>query len=908
MKKSFLIQITGRVIFAFAILLVAMPDAMAQKLGEDILGKVHYRSIGPTRQGGRYIDFAVVDDHPEVFYAALASGGVWKTDNNGQSFTSIFDDAGAISVGDIAADPNNADIIWVGTGEANNSRTAYYGDGIYKSTDGGESWKNMGLKNSQHIGRILINPDNTDIVWVAAEGPLYSNNEECGVYKTTDGGQTWEKVLSVMRDDKHIGVVDLVMEPGNPDVLYAAAYDKERTAWTFNAGGPGSAIYKTTDGGLNWEKLGGGLPDGVIGRIGIDVSPSNPNIVYANVENCNVEGMKFKERWKLMQEGQPLGRRQSEIGDEVYRSDDHGKTWTKAGDNVGGGPAYYYQQVRIDPTDPDHVYILGQGMWETKNGGQEWGTPFRFGGDNHAMWINPENPKHLLLGYDHGMGITYDGGENWYHPDFKDVGQFVAVGFDYRYPYHIYGGMQDNGSAGGPSTKKDGGPIRLEDWIRVGGGDGMYNEVDPDDWRIVYNESQFGPITRWNVETGESKGIRYDDMDRWSWNSPIVVSSHNSNVIYHAGNKVVRSANRGESWVEISPDLTSADEQKIAGTGNIQFCTIVTLAESPVNSRVLWAGTDDGKVWVTQNGGEEWTEVTANIPGHPAYWTSRVEASYMDAGKAYVSVTGYREDDFRPFVWKTEDYGTSWESISNGLPDAPVCVIREHPGNENLLFVGTTKQVHVSIDGGKTWSDLRNNMPYVAVEDLKIHPRENDIILGTHGRSIWVADISYLVELNKDCLNKDFHLFRPEDKVLYESQGPSYNSASSNFNGESEERGTPFTFYLNPEMVDKNVKLEVYDHRGKMIHEKELEAGKGINISSWNQQKRIRKRTEEELQRMERQLERWARYLSEEELAERKADMIWVTGPAEPGRYTVVLTTSSGNESREFDLVEDHWK
>ena len=303
MKKSFPIRILGRALFALVIGLLIIPESLAQKLGEEILGKVHYRSIGPTRQGGRYVDFAVAEDQPSVFYAALASGGVWKTVNNGQTFTSIFDDAGAISVGDIAVDPTDVNVLWVGTGEANNSRTAYYGDGIYKTIDGGETWKNMGLKMSQHIGRIIIHPENTDIVWVAAEGPLYSNNEECGVYKTTDGGNSWEKVLSAKRGKKHIGVVDLVMEPGNPDVLYAATYDKERRPWTFNAGGPESAIYKTTDGGANWEKLGGGLPEGVIGRIGVDVSVSNPNIVYANVENCNVEGMKFKERWKLMKEG-----------------------------------------------------------------------------------------------------------------------------------------------------------------------------------------------------------------------------------------------------------------------------------------------------------------------------------------------------------------------------------------------------------------------------------------------------------------------------------------------------------------------------------------------------------------------------------------------------------------------------
>lgn len=608
-----------------------------------------------------------------------------------------------------------------------------------------------------------------------------------------------------------------------------------------------------------------------------------------------------------MKEGQPLGRRQVEIGDEVYRSDDYGKTWTKVGDNIGGGPAYYYQQVRINPTNPDHVYIIGVRMWETKNGGEEWGSPFRFGGDNHAMWINPKNSDHLILGYDHGMGISYDAGKNWFHPDFKDVGQFVAVGFDYRYPYYVYGGMQDNGSAGGPNTGVNGRSIGLEDWMRVGGGDGMYNEVDPNDWRILYNESQFGPISRRNLETGESKSIRYGEMDRWAWNAPIVVSSHNSNVIYHAGNKVVRSNNRGESWTEISPDLTSNDESKIAGTGNIQYCTIVTMAESPVNSGVLWVGTDDGKVWCTKDGGDEWAELTANIPGHPGYWVSRVEASYEDAAKAYVTVTGYREDDFRAFVWKTEDYGASWTSLSEGLPDAPLCVIREHPRNDKLLFVGSTKQIHVSFDGGNTWNDLRNNMPYVAVEDLKIHPRENDLIAGTHGRSIWVADISYLEEICACKLKADYHLFRPENKVLYERYDPR-SSSSLNFDGESEKPGTPLRFLINPDLSDKNVKLEIMDERNKVIFVNEMEADNGVNEVLWNQDKRIRKRTEEELERMERQLERYAQYLSAEELEARKAGMDWVTGPAGAGRYKVVLTVGEQNSSQEFELLKDHWK
>ncbi|MEZ5001323.1 MAG: hypothetical protein R2727_12155 [Bacteroidales bacterium] len=460
-RLKFLVQL----FMVAAIIVFTAGTGDSQTPGESVLGKVHYRPVGPTRQGGRSIDFAVVEKNPTTFYAALASGGLWKTENNGISFKSLFDDAGPISIGDIAVDQNNPDIVWVGTGEANNSRTAYYGDGIYKSVDGGKSWTNVGLAESHHVGRIIIHPTNSDIVWVASEGPLYSEGGDRGIFKTTNGGKSWKKVLSVTDHGKEIGFVDLAIDPSNPDILYAAAYDKVRRPWTFNAGGPGSGIYKSINSGADWTKLEGGLPVGMLGRIGLAVAPSSPAIVYANIENNNIDGVTDEERYNQLLNGIPP--KGNEKGDEMYRSDDYGVTWRKIspdGTDVGGGPAYYYQQVIVDPVDPDHLYVLGVRVWETVDGGKEWRQPFRFGGDNHALWIDPSNPKHMMLGYDHGMGITYDSGENWYHPDYKDVGQTVAVGFDMDYPYNIYTGMQDNGSAKGPSTLRSGGAITLEKW------------------------------------------------------------------------------------------------------------------------------------------------------------------------------------------------------------------------------------------------------------------------------------------------------------------------------------------------------------------------------------------------------------------------------------------------------------
>jgi photosystem II stability/assembly factor-like uncharacterized protein len=888
----------------------------AQVLPQDILDGIHYRSIGSTRQSGRFVDFAVYEKNPATFYAALASGGLWKSVNNGISFKPVFDEAGAISIGDIAIDPRNPDVVWVGTGEANNSRTAYYGDGIYKSTDGGSTWNFMGLKNSQHIGRIVVHPKNPDIVWVAAEGPLYSSKGDRGVFKSTDGGKTWKQVLSVVVDNREIGVVDLVMDPGNPNILLATAYDKERKPWTFNAGGPGSGIYKSTNGGNTWTKLAGGLPDGILGRIGVDISASNPKVMYANIENCNIEGLSTAERWEMMRNGFGPKEGQEEKGDEVYRSNDGGKSWKKVspdGQSIGGGPAYYYQQVRIDPTDPEHVYIIGISVWETTNGGTDWGNAFRFGGDNHAMWIDPQDPKHMLLGYDHGMGITYDAGANWYHPDFLPVGQFVAVSYDFNYPYNVYGGLQDNGSVMGPSTGKGSSPIVLEDWKSTGGGDGMYNVVEPQNSRWLYNESQNGAISRTDLLTGESEGIRYDKMDRWAWSAPIVASSHRAGTVYHAGNKVVKSTNRGGSWTEISPDLTRNDSTLTHGTGNIQYCTIVTLEESYLEAGVLWVGTDDGKVWVTKNDGKDWTDVTENITGHPGYWISRVEPSHFASGTAYVTITGYRHDDFRPFVFKTEDYGKTWKSIASNLPDEPVCVIREHFRNPNLLFVGTTRQVWVSIDGGANWSPLRGNMPFVACEDLKIQPRENDLIVGTHGRSIWIADISWLEQLSEQKLASGFILFKPGNKVQWQRESGN-NTASSNYAGESDPPGVPVRFCLKDSVSD--VEIAVFEGE-RLIYQEKVDGKPGMNLAYWNYQERVRPYTQEEKDEMQKQMQRMrgARGGRGGRMGgfggrfgrSRGGDSDYLNTQAGPGEYLLKVSAGGETQSAAFEVIRDSW-
>jgi photosystem II stability/assembly factor-like uncharacterized protein len=888
--------------------LFTMPfEAAAQALDESLLKNFKYRSIGPTRQSGRFVDFAVPSQQPYTFYAATGSGGLWKTTNMGQTFEPIFDYEKVFSIGDIAVAPSDPNILWVGTGEANNSRSTYWGDGVYKSVDAGKTWKNMGLKESHHIGRIVIDPKNPDILYVAALGHLYSENPERGLYKTTDGGKTWKKVLDVVVRNKNIGVVDVAMDPTNNSVLYACTFDKVRKPYTYNLGGPGSGIYKTTDAGETWTKLGGGLPGGMLGRIGIDIYLRNPNILYATVENANKKGMSDEEREKeLLEDKSSRGM----IGGEIYRSDDAGKTWKKANPEdqpIGGGPAYYYGQIIIDPHDDKVVHVLSAASWGTKDAGKTWQRrPLRFGGDDHALWINPKDSNHMLLGYDHGMGVTFDGGKNWYHPDFLSLAQFYAVGFDMSYPYRVAGGLQDNGSHMGPSTKRGGGPITLEDWQSVGGGDGMYNEFDWKTNRYLYNESQFGPLSRRDLKTGEVKSIAYSRVDRkmrWNWNSPILVSAHNSDVIYHCGNKVVKSSFRGETWEVISPDLTTNDPKKLTtgkgGDGNIQYCTITTFDESPLVAGVLWVGTDDGVVQVTKDDGENWTNVSANIKGNPGYWVSRVEASNHDVGTAYISYTGMRRDDFRAFVYKTTDFGQTWTSIASNLPDEPINVIREDHKNQNLLFVGTDFAVYVSIDGGKNWTKMKNNMPTQPVHDLKIHPRENDLIVATHGRGIYITDITPLQALTAKVLEKDIALFSIESKVKWVNPRR-MNSSSSNFAGESEPNGIVINYYLK-NAVKEDVKVQVF--KGNMlISEVKGEGDAGINNVLWNMMQR-KELSEREKQQMRARAKRFAAYgmrMTEEQ-------MNYSFSPVNPGEYAFILVVGDKKFKKFGSILEDHW-
>ena len=835
----------------------AQSGAQGSSPQAEVFGDIRFREIGPTRQGGRYVDYAVVESDPRIFYAATATGGLWKTVNHGTTFTSVFDNQPDFALGAVALAQSRPDTVYLGTGEANNSRSTYDGNGVYKSTDGGKTWTKSGLPDAGRIGRIVVHPKNPDIVFVAASGRLYSQNPERGVYRSTDGGKSWTKTLDHQVDGREIGAIDIAMDPSNPNHLYAATYDKVRRPWTFGEGGPGSALWKSTDGGSSWRQLTKGLPTGMIGRIGISIARSQPKTVYAVVENANARDPKVspEERRKRLAEGFGDG----SIGDELYRSDDAGATWRKVspleapgqaegegqsgqrgrGGWTGGNPPYWYGQIRVDPNDPDHVYLLSVAVTHTTDGGKTWSRPFNFGGDHHAMWINPADSEHIIAGHDHGMGVTFDGGETWLAPDHLPLAQFYAIGYDMERPYNVYGGMQDNGSARGPSTMKNGSSIPFEAWYRVGGGDGMYNVVDPKDSRWLYNESQFGNIQRMDQSTGQSRSIRYsrpqgEESLRWNWMSPILLSPHNPEIVYHGANVLLRSSNRGDTWTEISPDLTKNLPERRDGSGNIQYATITTIDESPIIAGVIWVGTDDGNVQVTRDGGKTWTNSTDKIPGHPGYWVSRVIASHHDAATAYVTVTGYRRDDFKPFVWKTTDYGQTWTSIAANLPDEPINVIREDHRNPNLLFVGTDGGVHGSLDGGKSWHPMKNGITTQPVHDMAIHPREQELIAGTHGRGIYIADIAGLQPLTPEVLQSDAHLAPIVPAVQYEGELRPV-TAFLNYDGESRQPGVHINYYLKSP-VSGGVTLRVYDGARMIAETTSAPAEAGLNTVRWTMQ------------------------------------------------------------------------
>ncbi|MEM7260915.1 MAG: PDZ domain-containing protein [Planctomycetota bacterium] len=956
--------------------LVFAATAWADDVTVDHLSPFGWRGIGPTATGGRITDLAIDPSHPSTLYVASASGGLYKSTNKGTTFECIFGNQGTTSIGDIAIDPSVPKTIWLGTGEANNQRSSYWGDGIYRSDDGGESWRHLGLDDTHHIVRILGHPENSDDGFVAALGHLYSRNAERGLYRTDDGGKSWTRVLDL---GDEVGVVDVVIDPHQPDRIFAASYERLRRAWHFDGAGPGSAIHRSTDGGLTWEQLGGGLPDGEIGRIGLAASMTTPGRIFATVSNQNLarparedvtssesrsapgarsEGHDGSTATTSDEDGGPIetpfglslmvedgelviaslerrspvrgggaragdtlaaiggrptpdlpsaqrelerlrpgdrtrlrfmrGDREivvaatvptgagREIGGEIYRTDDGGDTWVKVNERpVGGSPAYYYGQIRVDPQDDQRLYVLGVPFYASEDGGVTWdGSRGRsVHVDHHALWIDPSNPEHLVLGNDGGLHYSWDYGKTWDHVYHLPLAQFYAVGVDHQWPYHIYGGTQDNGSWGGPSRSRSPSGIGRFEWYRCGGGDGFYVQIDPNDSNVIISESQFGWLRRIDRKTGRSTGIRPPQSDpngpadRYNWNSPVVMSTHDSRVLYFGGNRLFKSYNRGDNWEVISPDLTTANPTKLAG--NVPHCTITTISESPLSRDRLLVGTDDGRVHWTEDGGETWIDRSGGFPVRPReWWCSRVELSAHDAKTAYVTFTGYREDDFRPFIFVTRDRGKTWQSIGANLPEGPINVVREDPVQKSLLYVGTEFGVFASFNGGESWLPLDQDLDRLAVHDLVIHPREHDVVAATHARGFYVLDdASPLRELAAAVEKGEPTLFPVRHAVTWlRKRGPGL-SGDRRVYAPNPPTGAALTYYL-PEAVEE-LSLKVYDADGKRVATLETE-GEAVGVQRvwWNLR------------------------------ADRR-------GSVKPGHYRAVLTVGETEHEAWFDVYPD---
>ncbi len=759
------------------------------------LGAFKLRSVGPALTSGRVSDFAVHPDKRHEYYVATSSGGVWKTINGGANYTPIFDQQGSYSIGCITMDPNNPYVIWVGTGENNNQRSVGYGDGIYRSKDGGKTWKHMGLKNSEHIAKIIVDPRNSNIVYVAAIGPLWSEGGDRGLYKSMDGGKTWESKIKV---DEHTGVTDLIMDPNNPDVLYAATYQRRRHVFTWMSGGPGSGLYKSTDSGESWEQLKTGLPSSIIGRIGLAISPADSDIVYAIVEA--MDG----------QQG-------------FYRTSNRGGSWKKMSNYVTSGN--YYQEIVVDPKDVNTVYSLSTYNMVTHDGGKSFS---RLGEknkhvDNHVMWIDPEDTDYLLVGCDGGIYESFDRGKNWIYKENLPVTQFYKVTVDNDLPfYNIYGGTQDNYSLGGPSRTKSQNGITNEDWFVTLGGDGFESAVDPENPNIIYAQYQYGNLYRFDKASGERIDIKprarkNENAYTWNWDAPLQVSSHVPKRVYFAANKLFRSDDRGNTWEVISDELSrGVDRNKLKVMGRTwsvdmieknggvsKFGAAIAFHESPIDKNLLYVGTDDGLIHVTENSGNTWKkyERFSNVP--KMTYVNMLLASQHDENVVYSVFNNHKKGDFKPYLFRSDNKGKSWKSISSNLPiRGSVYSIAEDHIDSNLLFVGTEFGLFFSLDGGAYWKQIKAGLPTIAVRDLAIQERENDLVLATFGRGFYVLDdYSALRNINQRNMQQEAQIFPIKDGLMF-IQGSRIGGNDKGFQGENyfttpnPPVGVTFTYFL----------------------------------------------------------------------------------------------------------------
>ncbi|WNB17333.1 WD40/YVTN/BNR-like repeat-containing protein [Marivirga arenosa] len=854
-----------------------------QLANNSLLKNYPARNVGPVIQGARIIDIAVNHENIKEFYIAYASGGLYHTENNGISFKPIFDNVGALTIGDIALAPSNENIIYVGTGENNSSRSSYAGSGIYKSTNKGKSWEFIGLPASQHIGRIIVHPEDPNTVWVAAMGGLYSDNEERGVFKTTDGGENWNKVLYV---DEKTGAIDLIIHPENSDMLWASMWQRKRYAWDFEGNGEGSGVYMSTDGGGNWTPSMNGIDDNEFtGRIGLDISLSNPDIMYALMDyqkeekkekKSGEEGltqadfleMSVKDFLKLdnkaldefldsnnfpkrytavnvkndVEKGvyQPkalsdyLGDANAALFDTdvkgavVYKSVDQGKTWQKTHDYDLSGVyytyGYYFGEIRVATENPETIYVLGVPLVVSRDGGKTFNRTDTIGdvhADHHAMWINPEDEDHIILGNDGGLYISYDGGATWDHKNSMSVGQFYTVNVDMEKPYNIYGGLQDNGTMVGSSRTI---PNERGQWERLFGGDGMYVSADPRNSDLVYVGFQFGNYYRINRSTGDRKYITPkhnigEDRLRFNWRTPVVMSHHNPDIIYIGAQKVYRSLNQGDSWSAITNDLTNGPKE-----GNVPFATVTEIAESPLDFGTLYFGTDDGNVWLLKEG-QSIKKLNNGIPDD--LWVSSIHPSQHDLGTVYLSLTAYRNDNFQNYVYKSTDFGENWKSISGDLPEESVNVIYEDPKVAGLLYIGTDHGLYTSINDGENWMHM-GAIPNVATYDLIVHPRDLELVVATHGRSMYVLDVKPIQKIAEKSDKQKLITFDLDNIRYSERWGEKTHPYSKEYVPSLE-----LPLYNNSSK-EAAVKFELMNEEGNSIHSWTDTSQKGFNSYTWD--------------------------------------------------------------------------